>query len=194
MSETLLSASNVLLFGRVVEDLQIRVSPGGDRGGTPGQLEQQLQAKDANFARIYGFAFEGLYRVLPRPALFLVHGAGLDAGQVMARLQPPQTLPTVTQGNEKAGGGPDLPGHGELKVWSYDKADYSIRLDMHTGGFEQLLLEPSAALEARGMSVQGMSVQGMSARGMSTQGMSAQGMSAQGMRLRGMSTDSDGPA
>ncbi len=174
MSETLLSPSNLLLFGHVVEDLQIRAPSAQDkrgdprhgpfpqpRGGTPGQLERQLQAEDANFARIYGFAFEGLYRVLPRPALFLVHGPGLEAGQVMSRLHLPQDAPAGSP-PQAAGAGHVLPQPDGLMVWSYDKADYSIRLDIRSGMFEQLLLDPSGAAEARGMSVHGMSVRGMS--------------------------------
>ncbi|WP_018000906.1 hypothetical protein [Paracoccus sp. N5] len=174
MPETLLSPSNLLLFGRVVEDLQIRPpSAQGKhddprhgpfpqpRGGTPGQLERQLQAEDANFARIYGFAFEGLYHVLPRPALFLVHGPGLDAGEVMSQLRLPQAAPTDK--TERTGGGRGLPQPDDLMVWSYDKADYTIRLDVHSGMFEQLLLDPRGGPD-RGMSVHGMSVQGMSAR------------------------------
>ncbi|MDF3854546.1 hypothetical protein ACDP63_11940 [Paracoccus sp. P2] len=175
MPETLLSPSNLLLFGRVVEDLQIRPpSAHGKhddprhgpfpraRGGTPGLLERQLQAEDANFARIYGFAFEGLYHVMPRPALFLVHGPGLDAGKVMSQLRSPQAAPAEAMGEGTGEGARGLPQPDDLMVWSYDKADYSIRLDVRSGMFEQLLLDPRGGPE-RGMSVHGMSVRGMSA-------------------------------
>ena len=59
----------------------------------------------------------------------------------------------------------------DLVVWSYDKADYTIRLDVQTGSFEQLLLGGGPdGPQTRGMSVQGMSVRGMSFRGMSLRG------------------------
>ena len=59
----------------------------------------------------------------------------------------------------------------DLVAWSYDKADYTIRLDVQTGSFEQLLLGGGPdGPQTRGMSVQGMSVRGMSFRGMSLRG------------------------
>ena len=39
------------------------------------QLQEQLN-KDAKFARIYGFTYEGAYYDLSRAVVFLVHGPG----------------------------------------------------------------------------------------------------------------------
>jgi hypothetical protein len=84
MRETLLSPSNVLLFGKIVQDLRI-VEPEGNaqhspfivnRTGGIRELESQILREDAHFARIYGFSYEGTYHDLPEPPLFLVHGMG----------------------------------------------------------------------------------------------------------------------
>ncbi|MFD2442131.1 hypothetical protein ACFSS8_22220 [Paracoccus kondratievae] len=46
----------------------------------------------------------------------------------------------------------------DLRVWSYDKADYSIRMDMQSGTVEQLLQGGSRSRSRRGMSMRGMSI------------------------------------
>ncbi|MFH5774339.1 hypothetical protein ACHFJ0_08790 [Paracoccus sp. NGMCC 1.201697] len=174
MPETLLNASTILLFGRLVEDLQVNPSasdPG--HSGTPGQLEQQLRGEDPNFARIYGFGYAGVYHLLPVPALFLVHGPGAPAAAALTGLKAPQAdAKTEERGTAPAQPiGALLPE--DIVAWSYDKADYTIRLDVQSGMLEQLLL--GGGPDARGMSVQGMSVQGMSVQGMSVRGMSLRG-------------------
>jgi hypothetical protein len=100
-------------------------------------LKQQLLAEGAGLARIYGFSFEGHYYDLPRPALFLVHGSGdllehgeherttLDTSGVMAR----EWEFSDSKSNAR-----------NVRKWSYDKGDFSIRLDVETGPFEQILL------------------------------------------------------
>jgi len=194
MPETLLSPSDILLFGRVVEDLRI-VAPGaaaggggkdarpeaGDRVADPrhgpfaqarkgaaGQLERQLCSDGANFARIYGFSHEGFYHALPRPALFLVHGPGLPAAGAMADISPQCPADEGPDAMQGAGGPHGISLPGDLMVWSYDKGDYTIRMDVQSGMFEQLLLggQPGpGGPDAHGMSVRGMSAPGMSVRG-----------------------------
>ncbi|HUN45842.1 MAG TPA: hypothetical protein VMU85_04955 [Stellaceae bacterium] len=100
-------------------------------------LKQQLLADGARLARIYGFSFEGHYYDLPKPALFLVHKQGdalehgefgrttLEAAGVMAR-EWEFSDSTSTAHN--------------VRKWSYDKGDFSIRLDTESGPFEQILL------------------------------------------------------
>jgi len=100
-------------------------------------LKQQLLAEGAQLARIYGFSFEGHYYDLPKPALLLVHGRGetlehgehgrttLDAAGVMAR--------EWEFSDAKIGAD-------NVRRWSYDKGDFSIRLDTESGPFEQILL------------------------------------------------------
>lgn len=163
MAETILSASNILLYGRVVNDLKIvHHDPGPPPGpseeelhrpfvvGRKGQnkfLQDQLEEPDATIARIYGFSYEDNYYDLPKPALFLVHGDGEDAE-------------TGVGGNPRASRAPDTPDRSgvaaqsysladDLKVWSYDKGDFSVRFDIETGPLEQILLEARAAPDPR---------------------------------------------
>ncbi|WP_156937838.1 hypothetical protein [Mesorhizobium sp. LNHC221B00] len=154
------------------------------RAGLPGQTEGQLLAsRDPRLARIYAFSFEGYYYELPRPIVFLVHGGGIPASEAkMGGNGKPRPA--------RAPGDPSLTGLGaadfqfadELMVWSYDKADYTIRMDVETGMFEDVLLEAVVGSGSGGMDAAGMSARGMSARGMSARGMSARGMSARGSR------------
>lgn len=188
MPETLLSHSDVLLFGRCIEDLLIQPTPDGRHGpfvaarqGTKGELEHQLLAGDAAIARIYGFAYEGKYYDLPRPILFLVHGEGVPASEAgpkeagspnRARAVPEPSLGGVGQSAFQFSD--------DLRVWSYDKADYTIRMDVDTGMFEDILLkafigDDAESLEARGMNARGMNARGMNARGMNARGMNARG-------------------
>ena len=94
MAETLLSPSNVLLYGRAIDDLSIKPGshePGpSPRKGHNNFLDKQLQGKDCKLARIYGFSYEGHYYDLAKPALFLVHGDGVDA-DTRADGSPPQS-------------------------------------------------------------------------------------------------------
>jgi hypothetical protein len=166
INETLLSISRVLLYGRVVQDLKIqyvgpRRDPVDDLSGDPPPalgdnsfLDRQLATgqddppenntrQQARFARIYGFSFEGHYYDLPKPALFLVHGAGTLAEG------PDPSLSAESQRWTRAPSSADRTGKGsqagsfatDMRVWSYDKADFSIRLDALTGPLEQILLE-----------------------------------------------------
>lgn len=160
--ETLLSPSGVLLYGRVLLDLSLNNLPPADveppplstdpppRRGANLFLQEQLKADGARFARIYGFSYEGYYYDLPRPAIFLVHGPGVD---------PEGPRPGTTIKNQRISRNPadvDRTGTGgrtdsfsdDIKVWAYDKGDFSMRLDVESGPFEQILLE--AALVASG--------------------------------------------
>jgi hypothetical protein len=153
MPETLLSPSNVLLFGKIVEDLEVvqvanKHSPfivarkGGNR-----DLESQL-AKDPKpyFARIYGFSYEGTYYDMPQPPLFLVHGEGEPV-----TLDSPAKEGVVRPTNEaRAPSDPSLSGVAAaefqfsdgLRAWSYDKCDHTIRMDVEAGEFQDVLLSP----------------------------------------------------
>jgi hypothetical protein len=165
MPETLLSPSSVLLYGRRLDDIAL-VNPGNvpnlptmpQRMGGNNFLQQQLQAPGARLARIYAFAYEGQYYELARPAIFLVHGPGLDVEA------------------ERPGGGFSFdrlaraPGHADqtgmasssanfsedIRVWSYDKGDFSIRLEVDTGPFEQILLDAEAMTDGRLRGGQGL--------------------------------------
>jgi hypothetical protein len=235
MTETLLSTSNVLLFGRVVTDLAIArqdgddgPGDGGPGGGGPGDggpggggpggggpgggdnpglghdpsqgarrgrahwLWRQLEKDDATFARIYGFSYDGAYFDLPRPVLFLVHGPGEPAVQSSNITGASQTEAQLARAPQK----PSLSGIAaaefgiadDIRVWSYDKADYTIRMDVETGMFEQVLLEIFFDEGGWGR-VSGAKVSGAKVSGAKVSGAKVSGAKLSGMRFRGDPTD-----
>ena len=103
-------------------------------------LQSQLNDERAHFARIYGFSYQGSYFDLPTPVLFLVHNEGIE-------LTPDALPPNFSE--SRAPHGPTYSGVGaadfqfsdDIRVWSYDKADWTIRMDVDTGTFEQMLLD-----------------------------------------------------
>lgn len=165
MTETLLSSTRILLFGRVVEDLKI--TPTAETAEHPTPLEAQLRAEGANFARIYAYSHDGMYQILPRPALFLVQGPGQAVAEVLCGADGVTPLAGLRSTSGEDGALPFTP---DVRVWSCDRGDHSIRLDLQTGLLDQLL--QSGSLEQKGMSVSGMSITGMSVSGMSVSGMS----------------------
>lgn len=162
--------------------------PHNRRRGRNGQLQLQLHNDDARFARIYGFAYEGGYYDLPRPTLFLVHGEGElvtrpDEGRPQDARAPRSSALTGL-----ASAGFDFAD--DLKVWSYDEADYTIRMDVETGMFERVLLEAMFDPDSERIpQAKGMHARGMHARGMHARGMHARGMHARGMHARGGNSD-----
>jgi hypothetical protein len=150
------------------------------RKGANRQLESQL-GLSAHFARIYGFSYEGRYYDVERPCIFIVHGKGELVN--LEETDPPgdpqdSRAPRPTYLTGLAAAGFDFADG--LRVWSYDKADYSIRMDVETGMFEDILLDAvigndGDGLDARGMNARGMNVRGMNARGMNVRGMNARG-------------------
>jgi hypothetical protein len=114
------------------------------RRGANRLLEDQLS--DAIFARIFGFSYDGSYYDLRRPTLFLVHGDGHPLTEKDKDAIP---LPADPSNIARAPRDPSATGVSvanfqfadDIKVWSYDKADYTIRMDVETGMFEQVLLD-----------------------------------------------------
>jgi hypothetical protein len=128
--ETLLSASAVKLYGRVVAGLDIKLDQARTELGANGFLRQQLDpatnsAAAPKLARIYGFSYSGRYTPLSRPALFLVHGDGTAV-----------TADAATAG--QADNRRELPS--DIKIWEYDRGDFSLRLDIDSGPLERLLV------------------------------------------------------
>jgi len=156
MSERLLFPSRVLLYGRVVVDLTIGPQAGITEDvpllGANTFLQQQIAPSATappQIARIYGFSYEGHYYDLARPALFLVHGPGVDADPV------PGTPANV----DRSGVGATAKTFpGDMKVWAYDKGDFSIRLDVETGTLEQILLHVELSTDRLGMTFSGKTV------------------------------------
>ena len=157
MAETLLSPSGILLYGRELTDIKLVVTAAGppatinphdaDKLGSNELLRHQLETQlDAGggalpiptLARIYGFSFEGHYYDIVRPAIFVVHGPGVAVDAT----KPPTFRSRAPAGVDVTGvGTQDYQFSDDMTMWEYDKADYSIRLDVETGMFEQILLE-----------------------------------------------------
>jgi hypothetical protein len=191
MPETLLSPSNVLLYGRVVEDLQITqpnhnpfIAGARRRGGPNRELADQLADEEAVFARIYGFSWEGTYYELPQPALFLVHGPGEN----VTPASPDRKGTLVNQA--RAPGDPSVSGmvatdiqfSDDVKVWSYDKADQTIRMDTEAGEFEDVLLAPFFNGGVSGARVAGARVSGARVSGARVSGARLSGARVTGGR------------
>ena len=156
MPETLQSPSCILLYGRLVTDLN--VGPNAVAAANPppppvpvqpphlgmnASLQDQLAAPGATIARIYGFTYEGHYYDLSRPALFLVHGPGDPAGRML-----PGGAAAAPEEADKLGVAATAKSFPhDMMVWAYDKGDFSIRMDVQTGPFEQILLEAELSSE-----------------------------------------------
>ena len=110
MAEKLLSISEVKLYGQKVADMAY------------GYIEKRDE-KNRQFARVFGFGFEGNYYDLDAPIIMLVGGEG----EVISKTSPPTDVENAFS--------PDT------MVWSCDKSDSSIRMDTLTGTFEEILLE-----------------------------------------------------
>jgi hypothetical protein len=169
VAERLLFPSRILLYGRVVVDLQIGAQAGiaepvpllGDNRFLQRQLDPPgaVPADAPQIARIYGFSYEGHYYDLAKPALFLVHGPGVGADPVPAAPPPPPhrrvARPPADVDHSGVGATaksfPD-----DMMVWAYDKGDFSIRLDVETGTLEQILLDVELSSERLKMTFGGM--------------------------------------
>jgi len=143
MTEILAKASTVLLFGRVVEDVQINATRGSgssakraaksaslEHRGASHALADQIAAEGACLARIYAFAYEGDYFELARPTLYLVHGIGDDVLGTIETTGITATPDTFAS---------------DVRVWAYDKSDLSVRLDVDTGTLEEILVDTEAS-------------------------------------------------
>ncbi|WP_315901065.1 hypothetical protein [Leisingera daeponensis] len=178
VAETLLSFSEVLLFGRQVEDLKIRDVKRGDRRGANGLLAKQLQDKRSpRFARIYGFSYEGEFFQLPEPIILLVHGKGERAFSKSGAFARAPLDPSKS-GVASA----DFQISDDIKVWEYDKADYTIRMDLMTGMFEQVLLD---VYFGGGPGVSGAKVSGAKVSGAKVSGAKVSGAKVSGAKARG---------
>jgi len=167
MPESLLSPSRVLLYGRIVQGLNIvppvpavvpPVPPPHGLGANR-HLLAQLGAAGAGIARIYGFSYEGHYYDLAKPALFLVHGPGALADPLDGAAPPHRRVARPPAEVDLSGIGatarsfPD-----DMMVWTYDKGDFSIRLDVETGTFEQILLDVELSTDRQGLTFAGKNV------------------------------------
>ncbi len=214
MTESLLSFSEVLLFGRVVEDLDYLPAKTPKRGkGKNKHLEDQLGATDPKFARIYGFSYEGTYYELPEPTIFLVDGDGESATnfEPSSNRNLPYNFAQGAGGNTGGAYDPDkdttrqaaraplnpsITGvasadyqiSSDIKYWPYDKADYTIRMDVMTGMLEQVLLDIYFGFDSpaiSGAKVSGAKVSGAKVSGAKVSGAKVSGAKVSGAKARG---------
>jgi hypothetical protein len=129
MPETLLSETTIHLFGRVVTDLKLDTRAYG-KGAVARAIKE---VGKPTIARIYAFAFQNEYFDLASPALFVVDGPGVPVNQ---KLMDPTGL---------AGAPPQL--NPDLMVWTPERHDMSIRLDIMAGSFDRILLDYELADE-----------------------------------------------
>ena len=150
MAETLMSPSTIKMYGRVVTDLTLDPQKPKKGPGANGLLHDQLTQepvegdpkKGARLARIYAMSFEGTLYTLPKPAIFVVHGEG-----------DPVPKPGFAAGGTK----PDASGlavrdfawEDDLRYWSYDKDDVSLRLDVVTGPLDEILIDATLSAASR---------------------------------------------
>ena len=204
MPESLLQVSNILLFGVVVDDLDVIGPPEEadedaekpkkgkklpQRKGNNNQLGDQLTS-DSNFARIYAFSYEGAYYELPWPALFLVHGDGDPVTPATAGVTNPGKNASRAPTDPSRTGltAADFQFSDDVKFWTYDKADYTVRLDVETGMFEQVLLDvifDGGPGGIAGANVRGANVRGANVRGANVRGANVRGANVRGANVRG---------
>lgn len=157
-------------------------------------LDIQL-GKDARFARIYGFAYEGTFYELPEPVIFLVHGEGESAtswenGGVSIPENAPGRLHSRAPNKPPLSGvaAADFQIADDIQVWPYDKADYTIRMDVATGMFEQVLLDIFFEVDLpmmAGAKVSGAKVAGAKVAGAKVSGAKVSGAKVAGAKVSG---------
>jgi len=155
--ETLLGVSAVHLFGRPLSDLILQGGPIYQNLSVPSAgrnfLKEQLGAADAALARIFAFSFEGAFVELSRPAIFVVHGPGVDPNDPPPANVDYERLYRSPGSNARTGLGSQIGALAkDMRVWIYDKGEVSMRLDAETGTLEQILLSAELSTDPRGAS------------------------------------------
>lgn len=184
MPETLLTPSSIKMYGRAMTDILFNYTDDPTVGpGANNFLRDQLaQAAPAPmFARIYAFSFEGAFYQLARPPIFLVHGPGIPVGN----WPQPSTMDQAGVAAREWDFSGNL-GNADLVYWEYEKGDFSLRLDLDAGPFEQILLQ-TALRSGTGVSGAGVSGAGVSGAGVSGAGVSGAGVSGAGVSGAGVS-------
>ncbi len=175
-----------LASGRQRFELNERKKP-GKRLGQNKQLPDQLK-EDARFARIYGFSYEGTYYELPNPTLFLVHGEGVSATAGNEPTNPAHASRAPTEPSVSGVAAADFQFADDILYWNYDKADYTIRMDVETGMIEQVLLEiffGGGDAMISGAKVSGAKVSGVKVSGAKVSGAKVSGAKVSGAKARG---------
>ena len=135
----LLEHSRILIYGRVAAGITLDATTAGDGGSGNDQASiysdiLRSNVADKKLATVFGFEFEGHYYDLPKPVILLVHGEAKSPKNAGATVESDPKLMD------------------DINVWSYDKADFSVRLDVSSGPLEDILLEQ--ALDDSGLAAQ----------------------------------------
>jgi hypothetical protein len=198
--ETLLSPTNVWLIGREINDLSISTGAGdhepfieqrlSNNNFLANQMKPVVTGSGNNqvehpprFARIYAFVYGGVIHDLETPALVMVHGDGADAETGTGRAARAPDNPSRT-----GLGISDIKIADGMKVWAYDKGDFSIRLDVSTGPLDQILLDLEGCDTSPGIAgarVSGARVSGARVSGARVSGARVSGARVSGARVSG---------
>ncbi len=151
MQESLLSATNIHLFGRLFPlDFTKDPFPGplGANHFLRDQLTENGSTKEKpGFARIYAISYEGTFYNLPKPAIYLVHGPGRKVGGAGKVRNPAAgSQPVITDSGVVA---EEFDFESDVLVWEYDKGDFTLRIDIASGTFDDILLEATLSVTAR---------------------------------------------
>lgn len=165
MTESIYTSSKIFLFGRIVDDLAA-VSTVGD-----GE-DAALKKDSKQFARVYGFSYDGIYTEIATPVLFLVNeDEGVDADKA--------PVPGPNPHNKAF--------YHVLTAWEVDKSSDTVRLDIDQGKFEDILL--AMAAEGIGGGVSGARVSGARVSGARVSGARVSGARVSGARISGARGD-----
>jgi len=137
INASLLAPSTVRLFGRqliALAPVAKRAAQVTEDPGYKGKslLADLLKETDLHLAYIFAFSYEGRYTPFHTPALFLVKtpGDAVVEGKDIdpARLGLAHLDGTITFASD-------------LKYWTYDRSDQTIRLDLASGTLQQLVID-----------------------------------------------------
>jgi hypothetical protein len=123
----LLEHSKILVYGRVVAGITLDAAAVGDDQTSIYSNILRSNVADKKLATVFGFEFEGHYYDLPKPVILLVHGEPKSPKNAGATVESDPKLMD------------------DVNVWSYDKADFSVRFDVSSGSLEDILLEKAVS-------------------------------------------------
>ncbi|WP_372571909.1 hypothetical protein [Ruegeria jejuensis] len=196
VGESLLNFSEVLLFGRVITELEYK-NGRGDGCGRNRFLEEQVApgpeddgVRYPRFARIYGFSYDGAYYELPSPSLFLVQCKGRSVNEFGGKPDAPGNLASRAPNEPGLTGiaAADFQFADDICVWDVQQSDYTIRMEVVNGRYEQVLLDMFFGTEMPGVTgakVSGAKVSGAKVSGAKVSGAKVSGAKVSGAKARG---------
>ena len=129
MAESLYDVTKIKVLGRVMPEIVLHhpEQPEGTPAPSPSLLLEAAKKNNAKFARVYGYVYEGVFTEITRPMLLLVHGSG----------QTIDDTPSLIDNQGLALRDWDF--SGDLRIWTYDRADFSLCLNIDSGPIGALL-------------------------------------------------------